>query len=276
MRCCGRDRTDDHVTQRTDYPRAAKYPDLETVYSECSGPGGLKLAEFIADKLDLKPDARLLDIGTNRGYQTCFLAKEYGVFVVGIDPWNDWGDPERRPMVDRVWRNARVWGVQDRVVPIRVGVPDTRFAAGSFDAAYSTTALEMIRGLEGEKKYRECLAEVLRVLRPGALFGMGEPMHLDVELPEDLAPLVTKGGVAWADCFATIGETVDAFELVGFEVLESGYAGDARAWWDEFRRYDPWCRVHPEEDPRRLEVDDGRWISFGYVIARRPVDGANT
>ena len=28
------------------YPRASKYPDLETVYAQCSGPGGLKLAEF--------------------------------------------------------------------------------------------------------------------------------------------------------------------------------------------------------------------------------------
>lgn len=261
---------DDHITQTTDYARAAKYPDLEAVYSECSGPGGLKLAEFIADRLDLKPDARLLDVGTNHGFQTCFLAKEYGIFVVGIDPWNDPGDPERRPMVEHVWRNASAWGVQDQVLPIGVGVPKTGFANGSFDAAYSTTALEMIRGIAGEEKYRECLAEVLRVLRPGALFGMGEPMHLDVELPEDLAPLVTKGRAAWADCFATIGETVDAFQSVGFEVLESGYARDARAWWDEYCRYDPWCRDHPEEDPRRLEVDDGRWVSLGYVIARRP------
>jgi hypothetical protein len=108
---------DDHVTQTTDYPRAAKYPDLEAVYSECSGPGGLKLAEFIADRLDLKPDARLLDVGTNHGFQTCFLAKEYGIFVVGIDPWNDPGDPERRPMVEHVWRNASAWGVQDQVLP---------------------------------------------------------------------------------------------------------------------------------------------------------------
>ncbi len=258
------------MAQTTDYPKAAKYPDLDAVYAECSGPGGLKLAEFIADRLDLKPGTRLLDIGTNRGYQTCFLAKEYGAFVVGIDPWIDPWDAEKRPMVEHVWRNVRAWSIQDQVVPIRVGVPDTGFADRFFDAAYSTTAFEMIRGIQGEAKYRECLAEVLRVLRPGALFGLGEPMHLDVELPEDLAPLVTEGAAAWADCFATIGETVDAFESVGFDVLESGYAPDARAWWDEFCRHDAWCRAHPEEDPRRLEVDDGRWVSFGYVIARRP------
>ena len=68
------------------YPKAEKYPDLDAVYAQCSGPGGLRLAEFIADKLDLHPGMRLLDIGIYRGYQTCFLAKEYGPFVVAADP----------------------------------------------------------------------------------------------------------------------------------------------------------------------------------------------
>jgi hypothetical protein len=58
------------------YPKAAQYPDLNTIYVECSGPGGLLLAEFLADKMGLHPGARLLDIGIEHGYQTCFLAKE--------------------------------------------------------------------------------------------------------------------------------------------------------------------------------------------------------
>ena len=78
-----------------DYPRANKYPDLETIYSQCGGPGGLKLAEFMAEKMQLQPGKRLLDVGTSRGYQSCFLVKEYGVFVVGIDPWADL-DGERK------------------------------------------------------------------------------------------------------------------------------------------------------------------------------------
>jgi len=63
---------------------------------------------------------------------------------------------------------------------------------------------------------------------------------------------------------------VDAFQSVGFEIVESDYAPDAQAWWDEYREYDPWCRANPEEDMRTLQVDGGRWTSFGYVIARRP------
>ena len=74
------------------FPKSDTYPDLETIYTECSGPGGLQLAEFIADKMGVTPGTRLLDIGFEHGYQTCFLAKEYDVFVVGIDPDDDRSD----------------------------------------------------------------------------------------------------------------------------------------------------------------------------------------
>jgi cyclopropane fatty-acyl-phospholipid synthase-like methyltransferase len=68
------------------YAKSNRYPDLATIYAECSGPGGLQLTEFLAEKMQLAPGKRLLDIGIERGYQTCFLAKEYGVFAVAIDP----------------------------------------------------------------------------------------------------------------------------------------------------------------------------------------------
>ncbi len=249
------------------YPKAAKYPDLDAVYSQCSGPGGLKLAEFIADKIRLTPGMMLLDIGTNWGYQTCFIAKEYGVFAVGIDPGDDPFKQRGATNVSRLAQNARSWGVQDRILGLQVGVPKTPFADGSFGVAYSTTTFEMIRGSAGEDAYRDCLCEVLRVLRPGGVFGYGDPMHLPVPIPRDLAPLVEGN---WADCFATLDETLEAFGAVGFEVIESGYAPDARQWWEEYARHDPGCKANSDGDPRTIEVDAGRWVSFGYVIAGKP------
>ena len=257
----------------SNYPRASQYPDLETIYAQCSGPGALKLAEFLADKLHLQPNQRLLDVGTNRGLQSCFLAKEYGVFVVGIDPWIDRDGLTTH--VDYLHANAQSWGVTDLVLGVQVGVPDTRFAANTFDVVFSTTTLEMIRGMEGADAYQEALAEIWRVLKPGGLFGLAEPMHLDVELPADLAPLVTRGELPWTACFTTIDQTASACEAVGFMIQEAAYAPDAPLWWEEYATYDPYCRQDPDGDARTIQIDAGRWLSFGYVVAQKRPAGNN-
>jgi len=254
------------------YPKAIHYTDLETIYRECSGPGGLKLTEFLAEKLALRPGMLLLDVGFNRGYQTCFLAKEYRVFSVGIDPWTDRVDG--RPHVEHLMDNARAWGVESLVLGLQVGLHDTKFAGSSFDAVYTTTTMEMIRGLEGEAVYRACLDELYRVLRPGGVLALGEPVHYDVPLPEDLAAVMPPGEASWAGCFSTLDAAREAVQSQGFEILEAGHCPDARVWWEEFGRYDPFCKADPDGEPRAIRVDGGRWLSFGYVIARKPAGAA--
>ena len=249
------------------YPKAEKYPDLETVYSQCSGPGGLKLAEFLAEKMNLVPGKRVLDVGMNRGYQPCFLAKEYGINVVGIDPWTDRED--NRLHVDHLMENAVRWGVEDQVLGVQVGVPEPRFAASSFDYVYSTTALEMIRGANGEAAYRDSIKEIHRVLRPNGLFALGEPMHLDVEPAPLILDLIQQGEEDWTKFFVTVGETVSVIKSVGFEIIESGYVPDAHSWWLEYATYDPFCRRDPGGEAMTIKMDAGRWLSFGYVIAKK-------
>jgi cyclopropane fatty-acyl-phospholipid synthase-like methyltransferase len=86
------------------YRTSNKYTDYDTIYANTSGPGCLELAEFMARKMGLAAGKKLLDVGANRGYQTIFLAKEYGVFCVGIDPWNDRMDGN--PRVDHLQENG--------------------------------------------------------------------------------------------------------------------------------------------------------------------------
>lgn len=250
------------------YPKSSPYTDLDLIYEQCSGPGGLKLAEFMAHKMGLTPGARLLDVGCNRGWQTCFLAKEFGLSVVGLDPWADRVSGE--PMVEHLRRNAEAWGVEGSVLALELGVPDTKLASRSFDFAYSTTALEMLRVMQGEDGYLAALKEILRVMRPGGVFGLGEPMHREVELPPDLEPYVSQPEYPWKECFRGISQTADAVERAGFLIAEAAYAPDAELWWREYAAHDPFCKNKPEEDPKAIEVDGGRWLSFGYVIAQKP------
>jgi cyclopropane fatty-acyl-phospholipid synthase-like methyltransferase len=250
------------------FPKATKYPDLHTIYAQCSGPGGLKLTEFLAEKLDLQPNMVVLDVGFNRGYQTCFLAKEYSVFAVGIDPWKDRKDD--RPHIEHLMDNARSWSVANRVLGVQVGLPDTKFASGSFDAIYTTTTLEMIRGMQGETVYRQCIAELYRLLVPGGMLALGEPMHHDIPIPHDLAAVLPDGDASWTSSFSTIDKTRDAVQSQGFKIVEADHAPDACAWWQEFARYDPFCIANPHEDAHAIQVDAGRWLTFGYVIAQKP------
>ncbi len=253
--------------QKFEYRKSGKYTDLDTVYAQCSGPGGLQLAEFMAEKMGIAAGKKLLDIGTNRGWQTCFIAKEYGVFVVGIDPWDD--REQGNPMIEHVRKNAEKWQVADSVVGLKVGVPDTFFADETFDFAYSTTALEMVRVSQGVEGYLKSLKEIFRVLKPGGIFGLGEPMHLDVEIPPDLLPYISQNEYAWKDCFRTIHETTDLIREAGFVIIESDYAPDAWKWWMDFADHDPFCKKEPDDDPKTLAVDNGRWTSFGYVIGKK-------
>ena len=252
------------------YPKSGKYTDLSLIYSECSGPGGLQLTEFMAEKMQLRSGARLLDIGIERGYQTCFLAREYDVLVIGIDPDDDRSDGV--PHVKHLQRNAYQWGVEDRVIGVKAGVPDTRFAGNTFEFVHSTTTLEMVRGLFGIDYYRACLAEIYRILRPGGIFGLGEPMHQAVPIPADLFLIYTKGGgvgpEGWADCFAT--ETANLCRNAGFNILEADYAPDAWSWWTQFALNDPHCRADPQGEAKIIQKDGGRWLSYGYVIAQKP------
>jgi len=255
-----------------EYVKSRKYTDLDLIYSECSGPGGLQLTEFMAEKMRLRAGARVLDIGIEHGFQTCFLAREYDMFVIGIDPDDDRLDGI--PHVEHLQRNVRAWEVADRVIGLKLGAPDTLFASNTFDFVHSTTTLEMVRGFFGVDYYRQCLREILRVLRSGGIFGLGEPMHRDIPIPPDLFPIYTKGGGAgpegWADCFATVQETAELCREAGFQVLEADYASDAWDWWSQFALHAPHCKVDPEGEARIIQQDGGRWLSYGYVVAQKP------
>lgn len=242
--------------------------DLDIIYDQCSGPGGLKLVDFLADKMQIEPESKLLDVGSNRGFPTCYLTKKYQTQTVAIDPWYDLREPTV-PMTEFIKENAKQWGVEERLEALILGLPNAYFPDTTFDYVYSTTAIEMIRMLEGEEGYLDVLKDIFRILKPGGIFGLAEPMHLEVDLPDDLEPYVSQVPFPWKECFRSISQTVEAMKLAGFEIIEAGYAPDAQLWWQEYAMHDPFCKLKPEEDPKTLEVDNGRWTSFGYIIARR-------
>jgi cyclopropane fatty-acyl-phospholipid synthase-like methyltransferase len=247
------------------YKKADKYKDLKFVYSQCSGPGGLKLAEFLANKMNLTKDEFLLDIGMNRGLQTCFLVKEYKVNAIGIDPWDD--RITKKPHVEHLKENADILKIDKKILGIKTGVPDTGFADNSFRAIYSTTTFEMIRGMKSYEEYLSSLKEVLRILKPNGIFAYGEPIHLDIELSKEEKKIVEN---VWSNCFSTLENTIKSFKECGFKILEFGIPDDAVNWWNEFAEYDLFCNNDDSNsEVNAIKILNNKWLSFGYIIATK-------
>jgi ubiquinone/menaquinone biosynthesis C-methylase UbiE len=122
---------------------------------------------------------------------------------------------------------ARRWRAEDSGLGIRIGVPETHFAARFFDYVYSTTAPERVRVSQGIEGYLECLKEIYRVLKPGGTFGLGEPMHLDTPVRPDLEPYVSQSEYPWKECFRSLDETSGLIRSTGFDIIEADYAPEA-------------------------------------------------
>jgi len=73
-------------------PNRAQYPELDgysrdEIYEDFFGGGGLYLAARMARTLRLHPNDLVLDLGCGKGSTSIFLAKNYGVRVIGLDLW---------------------------------------------------------------------------------------------------------------------------------------------------------------------------------------------
>lgn len=243
-----------------EYVKSKKYADYHTNPNNIGGPGGLKLAEFMAEKMSLMNGKKLIDIGFCQGFQTCFLAKEYGIDIVAIDPG---GEHAGYPYgVETLMENSRQFGVENKILGIKTGVPDTLLPCDYFDYAYTTTCLEMLRGQKGSNGYLAALKEIHRILKKGGILGLAEPMCLDLPIPDEITKLCTE--YSFDKCFETDKETKKAVSQAGFKVLEYGYCKEANEWWK-----DNVSNLDTDNDYRKaIELMiDSRWLSFGYVIA---------
>ncbi len=134
--------------------------------------GGLKATRELMELCPIDRDKYVLDIGCATGKTACYIAKEYGCRVVGVDIL------ER--MVERANERAKREGVEGRVEFRVADAQDLPFEDNLFDVVIG----EFITGLLDDKQ-RE-VNEYLRVTKPGGCVGLNEATWIKTPPPTEL------------------------------------------------------------------------------------------
>lgn len=165
--------------------------------------GGRAATEAIADRLALGPSQHLLDIGSGIGGATRFLASRYDCRATGVD---------LNPEYIEVAKLLRQWtGLNDRVDYQVASATSLPFADAWFNAA---TMLHVGMNIPDKAGV---MAEVLRVLRPGAVFvvydvmqvGGGEP-RFPVAWAADASTSFLVSPGAYRQALSAAGFTVES------------------------------------------------------------------
>ncbi len=167
-------------------------------------PGGAALTRRLADTMELRPGARLLDVAAGVGTTALLLARERGVDVIGIDLGAS------QVARARARARARPHG-RDGLAAFEVADAERLpLADGSVDAVVCECALCTFPGKD------TAAAELARVLRPGGRLGISDvwldPQRLDPQL-RGLA-----GRVACLADARPIAEVIGTLEGAGLTV----------------------------------------------------------
>jgi arsenite methyltransferase len=117
----------------------------------------------LLDRLQLRGDERVLDLGCGRGAVLLLAAQHLARgWAVGVDLWRR-GDQSGNA-VEATLGNAAAEGVSDRVELHTADMTALPFEANCFDVVVSNVAIHNVRGRAAREKVIE---EAVRVLRPG-------------------------------------------------------------------------------------------------------------
>ena len=146
------------------------YFELQASWGLTKHMGGLKATRELIEACHIDKDSYVLDVGCGVGITACYLAREYGCKVVGVDL--------SEKMVDRSNERAKRKDVEDKV-EFRIGdAQDLPFEDGVFDAVIC----ESVAAFPKDKQ--KVVREYARVTKKGGYVGMNEVTWADTPPPE--------------------------------------------------------------------------------------------
>ncbi|KAH6608603.1 SAM-dependent methyltransferase [Trichoderma cornu-damae] len=166
---------------------------------------------FLAGSIGIKPGMRVLDVGCGVGGPAREIVKFTGCHVTGINI--------NAYQISRAKRYAVKEGLEHRLDFVQGDFMSLPFPDDSFDAVYAIEATVHAPSLESA--YRE----ILRVLKPGGVFGVYEWFMTDAYNDDDLAHRRIRLDIEQGDGIAQMLKVEDglaAVQAAGF-ALETHY-----------------------------------------------------
>lgn len=166
--------------------------------------GGQEATHKLLDICQLSAESHVLDVGCGSGNTACFIAKEYGSRVCGIDI--------SEVMVAKAEERAQREGVMDK---LEFRVEDAcQMTFG--DASFDVVAIEsVLTTLPGDRT--QVMREIARVVRSGGRIGTNEST-LDPSTPEEYLALCKEHPAIYG--YFTSQKLKDLFEESGLHVIE--------------------------------------------------------
>jgi cyclopropane fatty-acyl-phospholipid synthase-like methyltransferase len=156
------------------FPHSSKYHPEWVIASASGGANALRLTEWLAEHLDLRPGMRVLDLGCGRASSSIFLRREFGVQVWATDLWFSASENLQR---------IRDAGVEDGVFPIHADARSLPFAAEFFDAI---VCIDSFVYYGTDDLYLNSLARFVKPGGPIGIAGAGLVREIEGPIPEHL------------------------------------------------------------------------------------------
>jgi cyclopropane fatty-acyl-phospholipid synthase-like methyltransferase len=238
------------VTDRSRFARAARYPS-EWVLAGAMGSHPLWMAEWLAERMDLQPGMRVLDLGCGRAASSIFLRREFGVQVWATDLWFNASENLSR---------VRDAGVEDGVFPIHANARELPYAADFFDAIVS---IDSFFYYGTDDLYLSYLARFVRPDGPIAIAGAGLTREIEGAVPDHLDDRWTQDvwclhSAAW---WRRHWERTGIVDVKVADEMPDGW----RTWLDWHRAIAP----DNAAEIAALEADRGRYLGYVRVVGRR-------
>jgi len=152
------------VSQEQVLESGLAYFDLQAYIGTTKHMGGLAATRELVALCDIDQHNLVLDLGSGVGATPCYLARSYGVRVVGVDI--------HAAMVAQARERARREGVEDLVEFRIADARDLPFEDSLFDAVIAESVVSFV-----DDKQR-VLQEAARVTAPGGSVGFNEEVWL--------------------------------------------------------------------------------------------------